>query len=126
MPIETNIILELRTKPVYDNTVRVSRNTKVTFIARIFWKEFLSFYKISDNFRIILYFEDKTPIGFDTQRGIAFNQIHELSNLNNNESSDFILSEGVVNEPGEYKYGFRATTDRGERLFDEDPYLIVS
>lgn len=126
MPIETNIILELRTNRVYDNTVYVSRNTKVRFIARIFWKEFLSSYKIRDNFSIILYFQDRTPTGFDTQRGILFNEIPELFNLNNNESYDFILSEGVVNEPGEYKYGFRATTERGEKLFDEDPYLIVS
>lgn len=126
MPIETNIILELRTNRVYDNTVYVSRNTKVRFIARIFWKEFLSSYKIRDNFSIILYFQDRTPTGFDTQRGILFNEIPKLFNLNNNESYDFILSEGVVNEPGEYKYGFRATTERGEKLFDEDPYLIVS
>lgn len=126
MPIETNIILELRTNRVYDNTVYVSRNTKVRFIARIFWKEFLSSYKIRDNFSIILYFQDRTPTGFDTQRGILFNEIPELFNLNNNESYDFILSEGVVNEPGEYKYGFRAATERGEKLFDEDPYLIVS
>lgn len=120
MAIEVNIILELRERIVYDESIIVKHGSRVRFIVRV-WSQFFERYQFLDSIKVMLYFDGITPSGFKKRSIIDINNIAYRSVTH----SDYIIAENVVKEPGEYKFGYRATTIDGSELFDEDPFLIV-
>jgi len=65
-----------------------------------------------------LYFDGKSPFGQKLSHKVSLNK-----NIRS-EEADIVLFEGTAEMPGEYKYGINVI-DKGNVLFDEDPFIIV-
>lgn len=128
MPVEVNIILDLKEGRQIEERVSVSKNTKVRFIARV-WNRFLEKNRVFQDLSFTLYFDKRAPEGFQ-KRNTAILENSLLYRQGNGRNDNFgayqdiVLAEGIASERGEFKYGIKAT-EGNEELFDEDPYLII-
>ena len=130
MPVEVNIIMELRERRVrdFEEEVIVPAHTYVRFVVRI-WKQFSIRFRNINTVTFSLYFENEVPNGFKRNSRAEWSNGWEgrfgtNTSQTNELFQEVVLAEGVVHEPGEYKYGIKATAQNDD-LFDEDPFLIV-
>lgn len=65
-----------------------------------------------------MYFVGNSPFGQRLRHQVSLDK-----NIRS-ERSEIVLFEGTAEKPGEYKYGIDVI-DRGNVVFDEDPYIIV-
>lgn len=128
MPIEVNIIIDLRDRPYYEERIIVPLHCKVRFITRLH-SAFLERFQVRSGLAFAIYFENDIPSNFNQVNRIIideerFQQLYRTNITRKTEHLDVVIAEGTVTEKGEYKYGIKVDMNKQE-LFDEDPFLIV-
>lgn len=117
MTIETIITLDLKKFRVnIPDIIHINLNSKL----KINIRKSDSYMELDRYFnsRMELYFVKKSPFGERLKHTV------ELRDNIRFKDSEITLFEGTADRPGHYKYGI-SIYENGDRVFDEDPYIVV-